>query len=218
MKPSVVFMFVLISFLSAFPAFSQEAAPGGGLSSRRDSSFSASRPKPTSVALKTNLISGLGLTPNGGVELACDRCFSLEISGSYNSLDLSNDRKWQHWMIQQEFRFWSKQPFSGAFFGIYGFTGKFNMSGLPLGGLRGSRIEGSAIGGGVSYGYSRRLSSQWSLEATLGLGYVHFAYNKYSSKSDEDPGSYEKIYFGPTKIGVSLVYRIRKAGIEASLH
>jgi len=212
LKPSVVF--VLISFLSAFPAFSQEAPPEGGLYSRRDSSFSASKPKLTSVALKTNLISRLGLTPNGGVELACDSCFSLEISGSYNSLDLSKERKWQHWMIQQEFRFWSKQSFSGDFFGIYGLTGKFNMSGLPLRGLKGNRVEGSAIGGGVSYGYSQRLSPQWSLEATLGLGYVHFVYDKYSSKSDEDPGSYEKKYFGPTKIGVSLVYIIRRPGVR----
>jgi len=210
LKTSVAFFFAIVSFLSASPAFSQKALPGGGLSSRRDSSFSASKPKPTSIALKTNLISGLGLTPNGGVELACDSSFSLEISGSYNSLDLSNDRKWQHWMIQQEFRFWSKQSFSGAFFGIYGLTGKFNMSGLPLGGLRGNRIEGSAIGGGVSYGYSRRLSPQWSLEAMLGFAYVHFAYNKYSSKSDAQYfGSYEKKYFGPTKIGVSLVYIIK---------
>lgn len=119
-------------------------------------------------------------------------------------------QKWQHWMIQQEFRFWSKNPFSGSFFGIYGLTGKFNISGLSLGGLKGNRIEGSAIGGGISYGYNRQLSPQWSLEATLGVGYVHFVYNKYSSKTDgQNLGSYEKKYFGPVKIGVNLVYIIK---------
>ena len=63
------------------------------------------------VDLKTNLIYDAAATVNLGVEFPLGRRWSLDVSGNYNGWTLSDNRKWKHWLVQPEFRFW---PFRGA--------------------------------------------------------------------------------------------------------
>ena len=63
---------------------------------------------------------------------------------------------------------------------------------------------------GISYGYQWMISPQWNLEAGLSLGYAHLNYKRYGQP--EGAAFIEKShcnYWGPTQIGISLVYFIQ---------
>ena len=67
------------------------------------------------VAVKTNLLVDATTTFNLGVELALHPKWTLDISGSYNPWTFRDNRKWQHWLVQPEARYWFCQKMSGNF-------------------------------------------------------------------------------------------------------
>jgi hypothetical protein len=70
--------------------------------------------------------------------------------------------------------------------------------------------EGNAYGGGISYGYQLYLSPHWNIEFTAGVGYVRFKYDKTPFPAGQEAaGSYRNDYFGPTKLGISIMYIIK---------
>ncbi len=67
----------------------------------------------------------------------------------------------------------------------------------------------NAYGAGVSYGYRWNFNHRWGLEATIGAGYIYKDYEVFECRTCGDFIAREKKhYFGPTKIGLSLVYSI----------
>ena len=87
---------------------------------------------------------------------------------------------------------------------------------LPFGitpsssGLGSKRYQGWMAGAGIGYGYNWVLGKRWSLEATLGVGYIHFGYDRFECKTCGDRlGSGSKNYLSPTKAGISLIYIIK---------
>ena len=74
----------------------------------------------------------------------------------------------------------------------------------------GYAYDGNAYGGGLSYGYQLYLSPHWNIEFTAGVGYVRFKYDKTPFPASEAAaGSYRNDYFGPTKLGISIMYIIK---------
>lgn len=170
-----------------------------------------------SVGLKTNLFyGGYTFTPNLGLEIGLGKRTTLEISGGYNPWNLDggqlNNKKAVHWLAQMEFRYFFCEKFNGHFIGIHTLGGMYNIGGheLPLlfgEGSKNNRFEGSALGAGVSYGYQLVLGKNWNLEFTLGLGYANLQYDKYNyTKCGKNLGSFSRDYFGPTKVGISIIY------------
>lgn len=173
------------------------------------------------LAIKTNLLYGAGtLTPNLGMELGLGTRTSLDIMGGYNpwNLDGSNDdnKKLVHWYVQPELRWWTCERFDGHFFGLHALGGMYNIGQHSVPMIGGKlfekeyRYEGWAAGGGVSYGYHWIWSPRWSMEFTAGLGYIYFDFDRYGcQKCDRQVDSGYKHYFGPTKLGISLIFTIR---------
>lgn len=172
------------------------------------------------LSVKTNLLyGGYALTPNLGVEVGLSPRWTLEMSGAYNPFNLhgseTDNRKLVHWVAMPEFRYWTCQRFNGHFFGIHGLYGQYNIGGhnLPLLFGRGSdayRYEGQVLGGGLSYGYSFLLGRRWNLELTIGAGVLYLDYDRYESPKCGlllESGA-RKLFFGPTKVGVSLSFLI----------
>ena len=58
------------------------------------------------VQIKTNLLYDATATINIGLECRLGRRWSLDLSGSYNGWKLGGDRKWKHWLVQPEGRYW----------------------------------------------------------------------------------------------------------------
>jgi hypothetical protein len=168
------------------------------------------------VAVKTNLLYGATETPNLGIELGLGKRTTLDLSIGYNPWTFHNNRKWKHLLVEPEFRYWTNERFKGHFFGVHGLYAFYNIGGvdLPLPNLGKVKIEkeyryqGNAYGGGISYGYHWELSPRLGLEFNLGVGIAHLDYKQYDcGKCGEFIAAKTKTYIGPTKAGISLVYK-----------
>ena len=169
------------------------------------------------VALKTNLLYDATATVNAGIEIGLAPRWTLDISGNFNDWTMSLNRKWKHWLVQPEARYWFCERFSGHFIGIHAHGGEYNFGNLKNGikflgsdfsKLTDNRYQGWYVGGGLSYGYAWILGKHWNLEAELGIGYIYTRFDKYpcaecGEKIEEDASHH---YFGPTKLALSIVY------------
>lgn len=164
-------------------------------------------------ALKTDLPYWLTATPNLGLEAGLSPRLTLDLEASANPFTFSNNRKWKHWMVRSELRYWLCERFYGHFFGIHLGAGEYNLAriSLPWPHLKKQyRYEGWMVQAGVSYGYTWVLGKRWNLEATLGLGYIHADYKRFDCpKCGEYRNRDKKNYVAPTHVGVNLIYLIK---------
>ncbi len=167
------------------------------------------------VALKTNLLYDATATPNLGMEIGVGRKHSFQVFYGLHPWKFGHgdDQKYlKHWVVNPEWRHWFCHRFNGSFVGIHAFGGQFNASKIkmPFGWwkeLEDNRFEGWFVGGGVSYGYQWVMSKHWNLEAAIGVGAAYIKYDKYGcgtcgKKLDDG----DKVYIGPTKLALSLMY------------
>lgn len=173
--------------------------------------------KAQDFALKSNLLYDATATINIGAEVGLSPRWTLDVSGNFNGWTMSHERRWKHWMLQPEARYWFCQRFGGHFLGMEAHGGQFNVGGLNnsihflgthVSRLSDERFQGWFVGGGVTYGYAWMLGRHWNLEAEIGLGYSYTRYDTYQcvgcgKKTEEDR---HHNYYGPTKAALSLVY------------
>lgn len=162
------------------------------------------------IAIKSNVLYDLTGTFSLGAEFRLGEKMSLDVPLNYNPFTFSDNRKWKHFLIQPELRLWVKETFSGHFFGLHAHYAYYNIGNLPKPFsqyMRSNRMQGWFAGTGVSYGYRWDFSHNWGLEATIGAGYAYMDYDKYPCvKCGDKTGSTTKHYFGPTKVGITLIY------------
>lgn len=170
------------------------------------------------IAVKTNLLYDIAAyTANAGVEIGLAPRWSLDLSANYNGWTLSHDRKWKHWLVQPEARYWFCDRFAGHFIGAHLLGGQYNIGGLKnnvsflgtdFSKLSDKRYQGWLVGAGVAYGHAWILGRHWNLEAELGIGYIYTRYDSYPcakcGRKIADDRSHH--YFGPTKAAINLVY------------
>jgi hypothetical protein len=166
------------------------------------------------LVVKTNLPYLLTTTPNIGIEYAFARNFSFELTGGYNPFKFGEDARLKHWVVWPELRYWTYESLNGHFFGFHGVGGGFNVGGWDLGinklsKLKDKRVQGSAYGAGISYGYAWIIENRWTIEFTAGVGVARIDYDSYSINSGAQTGTGNKKYIGPTKGAISIVYTIR---------
>lgn len=169
------------------------------------------------IGIKTNFAHwAIAATPNIQAEFALSRKYSLEVGGGYNAFDFSDNRKFKHWLIQPELRYWTCESFNGHFFGLHALAAEFNVGGFdwPIGRLKDIkdfRYEGYAFGGGLSYGYQFPIARRLNLELNLGAGYARLMYDKFKCVrcGEELETDVKENYFGVTKAAVSLIYFIK---------
>lgn len=168
------------------------------------------------VALKTNLINDIALSPNIGVEVGLAPKWTLDMTAEMNLWKVDG-RSWKHLYFQPEARYWFCQRFSGHFIGFHALGGiynfgklnlPFNMLGSNLKELKDKRYQGWAAGAGVVYGYAWPLHKHWNIEAALGIGWLYTRFDSYpcqicGTKIDRNKSHN---YFGPTKLSVAVEY------------
>lgn len=155
-------------------------------------------------------------TINGGLEFALSRKTTLEVGGGYNCFTFKENKKFKHWLVEPELRYWTCESFNGHFFGLHAIAGEFNVGGfnLPVGRLsriKDYRYEGYTFGVGLSYGHHWVLAPRWNFELNLGVGYAYLMYDKFNCvKCGEKLASDQKEhYLGITKAAISLIYFIK---------
>ncbi|MDE7467017.1 MAG: DUF3575 domain-containing protein [Muribaculaceae bacterium] len=171
------------------------------------------------VAVKTNLISDVLLSPNLGFEAGLARKWTLDVNGQLN-LWTVDDKKWRHYFVQPELRYWLCRSFQGHFFGVHGIGGQYNFGNIDFNlnfldtdrhPHKGMRYEGWGAGAGLSYGYAWAVHPRWNIEAEIGLGWIYTRYSSYPCAkcgkriSNNRPHN----YVGPTKAAINVVYIIK---------
>lgn len=179
------------------------------------SSFTPDSPRLPVIAVKSNLLYDLTTTMNLGIEVGLAHRWTLDIPFNYNPWKFDDETRFRHWGVQPEIRYWFCNRFDGWFVGLHGHYAKFNVGGLPdwffiSENMQQNRYQGHLYGAGVSVGYSWILKKRWSLEATIGGGYTRLVFDKYPcAECGTSMGKQTKNYFGPTKVGLSLVFMIK---------
>lgn len=169
-----------------------------------------------SVALKTNLLSDVALTPSLSIEAGFAPKWSVELTGLLNAWEV-NDHLYKQWQLKPELRYWFCQRFSGHFVGAHALGGQFNWGnidnsvkflGTDFSALSDHRYQGWMAGLGVAYGYSWIMSKHWNIEAEIGIGWIHSWYDEFrcADCGKRTRTNLEHNYFGPTKLAVNLIY------------
>lgn len=169
------------------------------------------------VALKTNMLHDVLLSPNVGVEVGVAPKWTVGLDGELNLWKV-NSHLWKHMFLQPEARYWFCQRFAGHFVGVHALGGiynfgnidalDFNFLGSDFRKLKTQRYQGWAVGGGIEYGYAHPLAKHWTLEGVIGVGWLYTRFDSYpcancGSKLDSNKSHN---YYGPTKLALNLVY------------
>lgn len=168
------------------------------------------------VAIKTNLLYDATATLNGGAEVRVAPQWTVDVSGNLNAWTLGG-RRWKHWAVQPEARYWFCQAFSGHFIGAHLIGGQYNFGNLDMDFkflgtdfslLRDYRFQGWMAGAGLVYGYSWILNRHWNIEAAIGFGWVYTRYDRFECADcgKRVESDHPHNYVGPTKAAVNLIY------------
>lgn len=163
------------------------------------------------LSLRTNALADLALVPNLGIEAFIGEHWSWELSGygAWWSQPKANFF-WRLKGLESEVKYWlgeRKQGGKGHHIGLYTqlFDYDFQMGGK---GVLGDRTH---FGVGVAYGYAWSLAKQWTLEGSIGIGYLHGTFKQYGKQTN---GCFPWVatkqldFVGPTKLSLSIVYRL----------
>lgn len=162
------------------------------------------------LALKTNLLYDAVLMPSLEIEYRIDDRWSVSLEGETAWWSRSNRHKYyQIASIGPEARYWFgvKKPWHGHYAGVFAGGSWYDLEN----GKRG--YKGEFWTAGFSYGYMFPIGRSLSLEAGIGLGFLHTRYEEYlpidghyvyqqTSRTD---------YFGPVKLKFALVWRLWEA-------
>jgi len=168
------------------------------------------------LAIKTNLLYDAALMPSLEVEYRIRDRWTVNLEGDVAWW--KNDRRHKFYQlaaISPEGRWWFGQkkgdPWHGHYIGLFGGYMWYDLEN----GKRGYR--GDAEMAGISYGYVFPIGRRLSLEAGIGVGYMHCRYEEYLPKAyiDDTHYVYQQTnsldYFGPLKLKFALVWRLWNA-------
>lgn len=170
------------------------------------------KPEPRPVqrlAIKTNLLYDAVLMPSLEVEFRLADRWTVQLEG--DMAWWKNDGKHKYYQvatISPEGRWWFGQkkdsPWHGHYLGVFGGFTWYDLEN----GKRGYQGEAEMVG--ISYGYMFPIGRRLSLEAGIGLGYMHSKYEEYLPID----GHYvyqqtnRMNYFGPLKLKFALAWRL----------
>lgn len=156
-------------------------------------------------SIRTNLLYWAVATPNLGIEYKLAENFGILVNGLWSHwIWSSEDNHHRTWMVSPEVRYYIGAN-KNWFIGIEGHIAEFNFK------FRDTGYQGDAIGGGLTGGYKLKLSRVFDLDFSLGLGYTQLKYDTYYRSREVmvlKEGGLKKDFFGPTQLGVSLIFKL----------
>lgn len=158
-------------------------------------------------ALKTNFLGYAVLMPNieGEWKFADRWSVALEVQGAWYAKE-NPHKAYRLSTVTPEVRYWpiNRSRWHGMYVGLFGGWGLYDLS------KGGDGHEGEGEMAGLSLGYMWPISKHLSLDAGVGVGYMHARDKKYSPRDNHYLYQYTKDinYFGPLRLKLSLVWRI----------
>lgn len=144
------------------------------------------------VAVSTNSLGWLVLSPNVNLEVALDRHNTLSVEAYALPWNINSKFSVAHFTISPEYKYYFTMPYYGHYLGA-------NLLYSTYDRIKDSQTKrGNLIAAGVTYGYSIIIGKRWNLVPNIGAGVgVDFSNGK------------RKFLFVPTKIGVNIQLLIR---------
>lgn len=153
------------------------------------------------VAIKTNALDYLILSPNLTVEAQVSRVLSVQLGVATNPLSSTiKGVKLSNFRVEPEIRYWFNRPMARHFVAL-------SMTGATCSLQFDDRhISGDAVAAGLSYGYALVLSRHWNMEAEIGLGLAHFRGYDYKGTIKPIEKNCTKLLPVPIRLGLSFSY------------
>lgn len=154
------------------------------------------------VAVRTDALKDLLMTPNVGVDLVVGEKFTLGAEVAFNKNPWGV--KMQMTSFTPEFRYWfNGRPLTRQYVGLVG-----NLTGYKLAWK--DTHHGDAVGLGISFGHVWTLTQRWNIDLSGSCGLVGYrerhADNGVTPTGDANAMGYTLF---PIKLGVSVIYVIR---------
>lgn len=163
------------------------------------------------LAVKTNLAAYAAFVLNLGVEVKIGDKFSIDAPLYYSPYTLFDNYSFRILATQPEVRYWLTEALDGHFFGAHVMGGWYNVAYNSTTRYQDTDGESPFYGAGISYGYSLALNDNWAFEFTAGFGYLRLDYDMFYNIDNGAKYDTKVIdYWGPTKLGVNLVYKFNK--------
>lgn len=153
------------------------------------------------VALKTNAIDWLIMSPNLSVEARISSKLTMQMAFAANPFNISiADISTKNYRVEPELRYWFNRPMARHFVALSATAAAFNLRHAD------HHFNGDAIGAGVSYGYALVLSNHWNMEFEAGVGVAHI--KAFDYHGDERPAqkNYSHFKIVPIRLGLSFSY------------
>lgn len=163
------------------------------------------------MSLRTNIPYWLMLAPNGGVEFHIGGHFSILLEGAITYWNKKTDTGDKGIYVAgggPEFRYWfgDDRSMAGHVIGLYGQYADFDIK------LNEKGRQGTAIGGGISYGYYLPVGRRWAFEFGIGIGYLRNKIDVYKWNDIVQKNLWQeyktKAWIGPTKVNATVILRI----------
>ena len=157
-------------------------------------------------ALKTNLLYYAALMPNIELQYRVSDLWTISLEGNVAWYHRESKHKYyQIAMISPEARRWLRPrgPWHGMYVGAFAGGVWYDLENGNNG------YKGEAAMGGFSFGYMWPITRTLSLEAGIGLGYMHTRYREYIPYDGHYLYQRTKTtqYVGPLKLKLSLAWR-----------
>lgn len=165
-------------------------------------------------AVRNNLIYDISGTPNIGLDARISQHWTLGLNAGYRPwpLDDKTTRKWKHFLIAPELRYWTDSTFHRSYWGTNVFYSHYNVGHVTFPfslyqTVRDHRVQGDLVGLGAFYGRSWRLNRYFRLEGELGLGVGYTWAKKYAcAHCGAYEGRQNKPFLIP-KLTLNVVYQ-----------
>lgn len=154
------------------------------------------------LALKTNALDYVVLSPNLTFEARLNRYFSAQVGISscptghqFGGVRLKNFR------VEPELRYWFNRPMAKHFVALSATASDYSLMWNHV------NYVGDAVSVGVSYGFSLVLSKQWNMEAEVGAGLATVRCKKYGEGVEAPPlCNYKKVVPVPVRLCLNFCY------------
>ena len=143
------------------------------------------------VALKTNTIDWITLSPNLSVEARLNSRLSLQMGFAANPFNFAiADLCLKNFRVEPELRYWFNRPMARHFMALSLTAGAYSLRHAD------HHFTGDAVGAGLSYGYAVVLSNHWNMEVEAGVGIAQL--RKAKIIPDSSPYPYDWDFLFPT--------------------
>lgn len=184
----------------------KQAAPVAAKQVSQSTAPTVSSGKDIYMSLKTNLVYDIFGIQNLAYECQVAKHWTVELPVMWSLWDWKTSCGVRAVGLQPGAKYWFAKPGKGSAIGadfdllwynVRWDDTRYQVSGRP------------AMGASAVYAYTLNMGRGWKAEFSLGLGYINTRYNTYYNiENGALIDTRTKNYFGPTRVGLTLVYSL----------